>query len=200
LPSGIGMELSSHPWSESHNLFSCFDLSQPVSELQIQSCTVPENGTLISEPGGQPNHYGVHLHVLGFFQTLDHLSRRAISAFPSGTQSKAKWSETRKMALARDGYRCRNVECGRTGPLTVHHIHPRGLGGGHQLSNLVTLCESCHQNLCTQCQRPAHLRVPLGDAAMKFPGVFAFGDTLPGMVIREREEKNSAVIAEYSLS
>jgi len=67
LPSGIGMELSSHPWSESHNLFSCFDLSQPVSELQIQSCTVPENGTLISEPGGQPNHYGVHLHVLGFF-------------------------------------------------------------------------------------------------------------------------------------
>jgi hypothetical protein len=35
---------------------------------------------------------------------------------------------------------------------------------------------------------------------MKFPGVFAFGDTLPGMVIREREEKNSAVIAEYSLS
>lgn len=34
------------------------------------------------------------------------------------------------------------------------------------MSNLVTLCESCHQSHCTRCLKPAHLRVPLGDAAL----------------------------------
>lgn len=80
------------------------------------------------------------------------------------------------MALARDGYRCRNSGCNVTEALTVHHIHPRGLGGGHHLANLVTLCESCHQDLCTRCSRPAHMRVPLGDAAMRFPEVSLFRD------------------------
>jgi len=166
-----------HTGSESPHLFSCFDLSalQPVSELMIQSCRELTPGELVSEPDRQPRYPGVQYHVIGFFHSLDHLTRSAISAIPSTIEGKVKWSETRKMALARDGYRCRNVECRRTEPLPVHHIHPRGLGGGHQLSNLVTLCESCHQNHCTRCPRPAHLRVLLGDAAMNFPVCLRIG-------------------------
>lgn len=173
--SGNGMESASHPGSESRNLFSCFDhyAFQHGSDLHIQSRRKPKSCIPITLPDVQLHQCDSQIHVIEFFHSLDYLSRSAISAFPSGAHNKVKWSETRKMALARDGYRCRYPDCGRTDPLTVHHIHPRGLGGGHHLSNLVTLCESCHQNLCAQCLRPAYLRVPLGDAAMKFPGIFA---------------------------
>ena len=39
------------------------------------------------------------------------------------------------------------MECGRTNcKLEVHHIKPRRSNGAHTLSNLITLCERCHQN------------------------------------------------------
>jgi len=68
-----------------------------------------------------------------------------------------KWSEARKIALRRDG-RCRI--CSSDSPLTVHHMWPRGLGGGHEIENLVTLCESCHQHICASCSRDELARVP----------------------------------------
>ena len=52
-----------------------------------------------------------------------------------------KWSEARRMALQRDRV-CRI--CNSDMQLTVHHMWPRGLGGGHEIENLVTLCEPCH--------------------------------------------------------
>ena len=68
-----------------------------------------------------------------------------------------KWSEARRMALRRDKT-CRI--CDSDTLLTVHHMWPRGLDGGHEIENLVTLCESCHQHLCTTCSRSEEARVP----------------------------------------
>ena len=50
----------------------------------------------------------------------------------------------RKAVILRDGCKCR--ECGKTNcKLEVHHIKPRRLNGSNTLSNLITLCEKCHQ-------------------------------------------------------
>jgi len=49
------------------------------------------------------------------------------------------------MVLSRDGYRC--TTCGATRDLHVHHIVPRREGGPDELSNLVTLCFTCHERL-----------------------------------------------------
>lgn len=51
----------------------------------------------------------------------------------------------RKAVILRDGCQC--MECGRTNcKLEVHHIKPRRSNGSNTLSNLITLCERCHQN------------------------------------------------------
>ena len=48
--------------------------------------------------------------------------------------------------LLRDGYTCQN--CGKKqGRLEAHHLIFRDLGGKDTLSNLLTLCESCHHKL-----------------------------------------------------
>lgn len=53
------------------------------------------------------------------------------------------WDDRRKQVLERDRYECQ--ECGATNrTLHVHHITPISEGGGHRLSNLEALCESCH--------------------------------------------------------
>jgi hypothetical protein len=58
------------------------------------------------------------------------------------------WKGRRKEVLARDDYTCR--DCGVTStrvdgiPFDVDHIVPKSDGGSHALSNLQTLCRSCH--------------------------------------------------------
>lgn len=50
----------------------------------------------------------------------------------------------RKAVILRDGCKC--MECGKSNcKLEVHHIKPRRLNGSNALSNLITLCEKCHQ-------------------------------------------------------
>ena len=50
----------------------------------------------------------------------------------------------RKAVILRDGCKC--MECGKSNcKLEVHHIKPRRLNGSNTLSNLITLCEKCHQ-------------------------------------------------------
>lgn len=50
----------------------------------------------------------------------------------------------RKAVILRDGNKC--MECGKTNcKLEVHHIKPRRWNGANTLSNLITLCKSCHQ-------------------------------------------------------
>lgn len=45
----------------------------------------------------------------------------------------------------RDGYRCQR--CGGTAGLEAHHITARQDGGGDVLSNMITLCHQCHQEM-----------------------------------------------------
>jgi len=56
--------------------------------------------------------------------------------------SRNQWTKIRRRAIRRDGGRC--AQCGATGPLQVDHITPVSKGGGHELSNLQTLCGVCH--------------------------------------------------------
>lgn len=56
--------------------------------------------------------------------------------------SNFRWTELRNRALERDGFRC--VKCSIPGRLEVDHIVPKSNGGSDDLSNLQTLCRSCH--------------------------------------------------------
>lgn len=63
----------------------------------------------------------------------------------------ADWDERRKEVFLRDNYMCQN--CGDRGgrdghaSLQGHHIVPADRGGTHYLSNLTTLCKSCHDDI-----------------------------------------------------
>lgn len=51
---------------------------------------------------------------------------------------KAISEEIRRM----QGHRCHN--CGKLGPLEIHHILPRSKGRDDRIENLVGLCHECH--------------------------------------------------------
>ena len=55
----------------------------------------------------------------------------------------ATWARIRSAVLCRDGHRC--TRCSATTDLTVDHIIPHSQGGPTTMSNLVTLCRSCHK-------------------------------------------------------
>jgi 5-methylcytosine-specific restriction endonuclease McrA len=58
---------------------------------------------------------------------------------------KAAWQRVRKAVRRRDGDQCKN--CGANGDgvrLSVHHLRPAVLGGTDDMSNLLTLCSTCH--------------------------------------------------------
>ncbi len=56
----------------------------------------------------------------------------------------SKWiSKTARHAIyARDGHAC--VYCGKEDKLSLDHLIPRELGGGHEATNLVTACVHCN--------------------------------------------------------
>ncbi len=53
-----------------------------------------------------------------------------------------EWREYRRQAHVRDNHKC--VVCGSTDRLQVHHVIPYRYSHSHEISNLVTLCRSCH--------------------------------------------------------
>jgi 5-methylcytosine-specific restriction endonuclease McrA len=69
-----------------------------------------------------------------------HTSQKAIDA---RTRLEA-YLEIRKEIFLRDHSKCR--ECGFQNHLQVHHIIPRSKGGSDDPSNLITLCNRCHQS------------------------------------------------------
>lgn len=58
------------------------------------------------------------------------------------------WNSRRKTVYKRDNYTCQN--CGRGGgsrgnaELHAHHIVPKSKGGTHSTSNLIAVCQQCH--------------------------------------------------------
>jgi 5-methylcytosine-specific restriction endonuclease McrA len=79
------------------------------------------------------------------------LARRARSRIHVPTLMKDLWHQARIDALLRDDHQCqafsRGLESPCDGVLEVHHILPRGRGGNHRLSNLVTLCAFHHAHV-----------------------------------------------------
>lgn len=58
-----------------------------------------------------------------------------------------KWFKIRESVFVRDGWTCqmcKNEYFGDNLDLTAHHIKPRKKGGSNKLSNLISLCNSCH--------------------------------------------------------
>jgi 5-methylcytosine-specific restriction endonuclease McrA len=59
-----------------------------------------------------------------------------------------RWDEQRVKAMERDCHQCQF--CGRKEPearLVVHHVRPLDESGDNVLSNLITLCSSCHTHI-----------------------------------------------------
>lgn len=56
-----------------------------------------------------------------------------------------RWAWVRRQAFERDGWRCTNPKCGRTGRLEAHHEPPLRDGGDpYDLDGIKTLCRECH--------------------------------------------------------
>ena len=55
------------------------------------------------------------------------------------------WNALRRACLTRDYNQC--VICTSTTRLTAHHIHARKDGGPDALTNLITLCHTCHDKI-----------------------------------------------------
>ena len=54
------------------------------------------------------------------------------------------WDEMRQKVLRRDGFKC--VCCGESKNLNVHHTTYENLGA-EKMSDLVTLCQKCHEKV-----------------------------------------------------
>ena len=72
--------------------------------------------------------------------------QRASYSTVSGTTQKNSWWELRKACVTRDGGMC--VVCKLNGRFVeakeVHHIKELSKGGINTLSNLISLCLTCH--------------------------------------------------------
>lgn len=80
--------------------------------------------------------------------------RRQHSEFYDRYVRSPEWAEKKRQRLEIDGRRC--VMCGRgeseTG-LQVHHISYQNLGAEDVMTDLVTVCGSCHRKLHRYLQR-----------------------------------------------
>lgn len=63
----------------------------------------------------------------------------------------------KREVLSRDQHRCQAHGCRNTWFLEVHHIVSRRQGGTNDLTNLITLCGSCHSYLHEKGRRNFHL-------------------------------------------
>lgn len=57
----------------------------------------------------------------------------------------AEWKAVAKVVKARDKHSCQS--CGLKVGLSVHHILPRSDGGSDLPQNLITLCNTCHDEV-----------------------------------------------------
>jgi len=77
--------------------------------------------------------------VVNWHKTVYHKTRH------DGFYMSPKWRRTRREVFYRDHYHC--LRCDKrfkTEELTPHHLIPRDEGGSDDTSNLVTMCNPCH--------------------------------------------------------
>jgi 5-methylcytosine-specific restriction endonuclease McrA len=60
--------------------------------------------------------------------------------------NRTEWNELKKICYKNFNWSC--FKCGKKihkkGEIQAHHLIPRRLGGPDEISNLITLCQSCH--------------------------------------------------------
>ena len=72
--------------------------------------------------------------------------RQKFVKYPSNQRFETReWVTNRLIVLKRDNFLCHL--CGKTDDLQVHHKVPYSYDANNSLSNLVTLCKSCHFNI-----------------------------------------------------
>ena len=84
---------------------------------------------------------------------VDHASvpRSPLDAFMRAASEVFSGSRTsltplrRKLVRARDQGRCQVNGCTNHRFLDIHHLHPRAQGGGHDATNMITLCSNHHR-------------------------------------------------------
>lgn len=96
------------------------------------------------------------------------LIRFPMNQQPAGAMRRKRASQaippaTRRAVLRRDRHRCRVPGCRHATFVDVHHLRTREDGGGHELSNLLTLCGAHHR----ACHR-GHLRIERSDSGFRF--------------------------------
>ena len=83
----------------------------------------------------------------------------------------------RREIFARDDFTCQY--CGRrTRDLTIDHVMPRRLGGGHSWENLVSACKACNHKKAGRTPAQAGMRLLKPPAPPKSTYVFLFHDYL----------------------
>jgi 5-methylcytosine-specific restriction endonuclease McrA len=93
--------------------------------------------------------------------------------------------DLRSSVLLLDGHRCRFCGVRRDGSLHVHHVFYRSQQGPHEQSNLISLCDECHDTVHSDKKR--YQRLCLGVIWLR-----SMGDkriTIPRL---ERELKNAS--------
>ena len=77
------------------------------------------------------------------------------------------WEKRRAKVFERDEYECQgcgeNVEHIDNDSLHAHHITPISEGGGHSLTNLVTLCGDCHTLAHSKGDGPKYFPIHVND-------------------------------------
>ncbi len=106
-------------------------------QIHIHHCPRCESAVIATSRGDQPIDRTT-LEAALCDARLKRPGQRTRSTLPS---------RLRRQALERDRHRCRMPGCEYRQFLAVHHIVPREDGGTHELSNLITLCGSCHRAL-----------------------------------------------------
>jgi HEAT repeat protein len=95
------------------------------------------------------------------------------------------WREISAAVKRRDGYRC--TDCGEANvTLNAHHIRSLSRGGTNDLTNLKTLCESCHARYHPHMQRNSRVQVapgqqlppPIRHRVSPYPGALTVGMTV----------------------
>lgn len=92
--------------------------------------------------GGTETHRGYQVRTRPFVRRKNGVSTIQRDSYRSSA-AEGSWFDLVKQVAKRDGNRC--TQCGYTGPgIDRHHIIPLSRGGRNVLSNLISLCETCH--------------------------------------------------------
>lgn len=84
---------------------------------------------------------------------------------------------TKREIFRRDHFTCQY--CGaRTTPLTIDHVIPRHMGGGHTWENMVTACPRCNLKKGGRTLAQAHMHLQKQPAEPRATALYLFGTYL----------------------